>query len=627
MSGSSTSNVSVSAISGATTVTSASTSPESYQKQASSWRFPTSSPPDGGWNNNTTVPVQVWTSTSEALSQLYNSLNQIKIGRPQASASVLQSALLHYNYLSRLQSMYDTILVPRRETRTLFMSQGRQPKTGPNLEQLLRIAVDLIWLNEKDRQRNRRATSTSTKSVLYQHSHADDYHGLRVSEYTILMNWIGSVTTLPGVDQIHTRNQSDTSVLSSTSLSRSAYPSSPLLTHGEDAQEDRSSVVVGESLDRVWRIWQDFLLTGMKPDVVLYTMLMEKLLRDKEYSRASQIWGHMHQCAERDSKDDSNEDGLRPKKDLNTLKESDPVSKTLNKGAKSAPLVGNATLGELEKPSALDLLDNHNQSLRSVDKRPTTAPNTQTFSVLMQTHVLDRDLKGVTQTYQELLRTVNSRDETTSDGPVASSTIPPASPQQLPGLHSRVNTVLLNQILKVLIDLNEINTTKEIYTAMKKPEQDSDSSNNLGIDRNLPYVNERATVTNRGSSLYSIDAFLLPRSDSSSQPSPTEPASGPATEQVISIATTPKHQKPTIALSLIPVHHQTSSRRSTWRHKARKDNAAIGPADRLSASSIQPDETTLKLMLELARQNEDRELEEVVLEDAYTFGLLSALSK
>ncbi|KAK3820247.1 MAG: hypothetical protein J3Q66DRAFT_336656 [Benniella sp.] len=592
------------------------------EASASSWRFPTSAHSGQRWNQNTATPVQVWTSTSEALSQLHNSLGRIRLGGSGTSASALQTALFHYNYLSRLQSIYNIVLVPRRETRALFLLQGKEHKTRSNLEQLLRIAMDLIRLNEKDRQKNRQA-AIATKAIPYAHNHADNYHGLRVSEYTILMNWIGSITAIPELDQRRTQLRRDVSK-TSESLSHSVSSSPTSLLYEQGVQERQGSAVPAGSMDRVWGIWQDFLLTGMKPDVVLYTMLMDTLLKAKEYNRASQIWSHMQQHTEHDVKNGVQEPALKPEKAAASSEASDPVSKTLNIGTRSADITGVITSGKRERSSAIELLENHHQHAS-----PSISPNTQTFSVLMQTHVLGRDLEGAAQTYQKLLQTADSRDAGPNSSHVPSPATIASPGSQQSDLHGRANTVLLNQILRLLVDLGEDNAAKEIYTVMKKSETESSSNSYSNTDQGLSRAGKETAVDERPL-VYSIDAFILPRTDLPPQLTPVKPESTARTEEAetaeappssASSSKAPMDQKPAMTQSSMPFHHRAFSRRSAWSRKARKSSATQGPSVRLVPCSIQPDETTLGLMLDMASRTKDHELEKAVLEDMYTLDI------
>ncbi|KAF9364469.1 hypothetical protein BGX34_001398 [Mortierella sp. NVP85] len=372
----------------------------------------------------------------------------------------------------------------------------------------------------------------------------------------------------------------------------------------------------------------------MKPDVVLYTMLMDTLLKAKEYNRASQIWSHMQQYTEHDAKNGVQESPSKLEKAAESSKVSDPVSKTLNIGARSADITGAITSGKRERSSAMQLLDNHNQHASPsthdfVDKHSAISPNTQTFSVLMQTHVLGRDLEGAAQTYQKLLQTADSRDagQNSSNAPSPATIASPGSQQS--DLHGRANTVLLNQILRLLVDLREYNAAKEIYTAMKKSEMESSSNSYSNTDQGLSRAGKE-TAVDESPLVYSVDAFILPRTDVPPQLTPAKPESTARTEEAetaeappssASSSIVPKDQKPAMTQSSMPLHHQAFSRRSAWSRKARKSSATQGPSVRLAPCSIQPDETTLGLMLDIASRTKDHELEKAVLEDMHTLGV------
>ncbi|KAF8939443.1 hypothetical protein BGZ58_009719 [Dissophora ornata] len=579
---------------------------KNHDKHVVPWRFPTSICTDGG-SNRATDPVQSWASTSKALSQFYSSLQQLKsLSRHSkdrlstsstSSSSALSSALASYNLLSQLQSTHDTILVPRRDTRTLFLIQGREPKTSENLEQLLMIAMDLIWLNEKDRQKRRalvalrggkagvtevgqgsgpvgqsisadtnvrnstghgihEALDRQQRVSRYEHKRADDYHGLRVSEYTVLMNWIGSVSN---VSESGGHSSKDTSMYTSaSSLSESTKSK-----HGQRTHQHSDSPVEGP-VGRAWAIWQDFLLTGMKPDVVLYTVLMDKFLKAKEFARAKQIWEHMHVQDDPDHPHDNDYDNDKTVSwgIMSSIEASDPVSKTLNSSSvdrKSQPKVKQRSRG------------------------PRVVPNVQTFSVLMQTHVLNRDLQGVAQTYGELLQTAGVPHVGLK--PTSHNSLQPCQGVQQLG----ANTVLLNQVLRVLIDLGEVKAAKGIYAEMKS-EGDSDDHRAV-IARTGRDNNEQRS----GGEDYTSDTV-----------SQSPRASAPAA------STLPRKS----SFSSTPLHHQAFMRRSEWTRGARRKNeSSAAPAVHGSSLSIRPDETTHILMLDLARRQGDHELQDIILRD------------
>ncbi|KAF9128169.1 hypothetical protein BGW39_005301 [Mortierella sp. 14UC] len=537
-----------------------------HTKPSSSWRFPTTKGPSSHFSENNPPnplePVQTWPSTANALSELYKSLHQINSASNSTTAgrsTALRSALLHYNYLSRLQSMYDTILIPRRHTRTLFLRQGREPKTRDNLEQLLRITMDLIWLNEKERLKKRRPSSSSSKlgpavnitaigsaasasptkptSDTYPHvySPADDYHGLRVSEYTVLMNWIGSVTGALGT---HFSPTNSSSPFSSSVANLSTFrPGAP--------QRYQHPISQSGPVDQAWAIWQDFLLTGMKPDVVLYTMLMDTLLKAKEFDRADQIWNHMQR---QDSSTGTHSGGK-----LVGLGAIEFVPRSFHLGGTSANAATAVGLSNTTSRSTF--------SFRSKKRSDTSSPNTgvvpnlQTFSVLMQSHIQQSDIDGVARTYKQLHQTTLSRD------------------QQRP-----INTVLVNQILKVLVDLGETDAAREIFAEMRVDNGDVRGTFASGEEK---YTNKAETKTATG---------LSPM------------------------------------LSTLPIHHQTSRRRASWKRENRRKQRILDSettpttATTLTSGagaglSIRPNEATCRLMLQVARREMDSELESQVLKE------------
>ncbi|KAF9952609.1 hypothetical protein BGZ72_006062 [Mortierella alpina] len=543
-----------------------------YHSKSTSWRFPTPA-------STTQDPVRLWPSTCKALSKVYSALGQIKSHTSATSPSssiALRSALVHYNYLSRLQATYDTVLVSRRDTRTLFLLQGRERKTPENLEQLLRIAMDLIWLNEKERQRIRQRTRNSAlhavqgtpSNTAHVHSPADDYHGLRVSEYTVVMNWIGSVSR--GVR---------TGKSSESSLSPYDRPH-PLDLHRNSHYTSKP----GGSMDQAWAIWQDFLLTGMRPDVVLYTSLMDMLLKVKDFDRADQIWQHMHHAdvetstrgGRSSSSVSSSTTSAAPPAAVDVI---DPVFKSLNLDATAGQsITPNAAASTRRKPHALHILDKdtrhrHHQTKR-LDASSTSnisnaaLPNLQTFSVLIQSHAMNRDLKAIVQVYKEI-------QQQNADGKDV------VAGQQFQ--QRRANTVLLNQILSVLIDLGETSAAREIYADMRSPSP-------------------------------------------SPSPSPSDPCAGERVDGDYTTVTATTTARPTASASASssteylnarwPLHHLNCQRRAVWEKETRERSLA-GLASRPSYPP-RADGTTHRLMLQLAKQEGDVELEESVLEELYS---------
>ncbi|KAF9946891.1 hypothetical protein BGZ70_002977 [Mortierella alpina] len=547
-----------------------------YHSKPTSWRFPTpvSTKQD---------PVRLWPSTSKALSKVYRALGQIKSltsTTSPTSSTVLRSTLVYYNYLSRLQSTYDTVLISRRDTRTLFLLQGRERKTSENLEQLLRIAMDLIWLNEKERQKIRQRTRSPalrngqdrSSSTAHVRSPADDFHGLRVSEYTVVMNWISSVNRAARPGKCLDSSLSPHDRPRPFELPRkSSHTSKP-----------------GESMDQAWAIWQDFLLTGMKPDVVLYTSLMDMLLKAKDFDRAEQIWQHMHRT---DPKIITRDGASSPSATSSiplaasaapAVGIRDPVLKSLNLGTTvGQPIAPSASASTRRKPHFPQILEKdhghrhpptHSPNGISVSNRSSPVkPNLQTFSVLIQSHAMNRDLNAIVQIYKEI-------QHQSTDGNDA------AAGQSLQ--QRRTNTVLLNQILRVLIDLGETSAAREIYADMRSP---SPSSSPPPL---------------------------------SSHPSPcaSEPVDGDYTTETATTtvrSTAASASASTRALNTRwSLHHLNSQRRAVWERETRERSLA-GLASRPSYPQC-PDTTTHRLMLRLAKQEGDVELEEKVLEELYS---------
>ncbi|KAG0037189.1 hypothetical protein BGZ82_002993 [Podila clonocystis] len=491
-----------------------------------SWRFPfqdTAKP-----SPKPVSPVQSWPSTSKALSTFYGSLHLARSptscrrnGSEPFSSSPLHLAVLNYNYLSRLQGLFDTVLVPRRDTRLLFLMQGREPKTEENLEQLLRIASDLIWLDRKEKRKRRRWSEESEngaeEGVIEENRGTVDaswskpalskikqeFHGLRVSEYTVLMNWIGAVALrlVPSRKSRMDQQQKDVNKPQSKEITSSLPPA--LLP-----------------VDRAWAIWQDFLQTGMKPDVVMYTALMDRLLKAKQVEQADEIWQHMLQH--------------------------EPSQSTVSKPLLNPTPISNKQQGLLR---------------HSIRVKKGVVPNLQTFSVLMQNHVANRDLEGVVQTYNGLVAISGSGSGSSS------SSSPPSKPSSerhatstntstSTAIHENLspltmaNTVLLNQILAALISLGESRAAYDIFAEMQLTSgSDSPSSNGR----------TSSTTNVSGSS------------------------------------------------STTPLHHQSFRRRKGHRE------TSPGKDERSSPPTIQPDIRTYRLMLKLARRERDRELEKEIL--------------
>ncbi|GJJ69177.1 hypothetical protein EMPS_01523 [Entomortierella parvispora] len=466
--------------------------------------------------------VQIWPSTSIALARFYESLRLYKSAKassPQHSTSAallltgagsIEMVMTYYNHLSRLQACYDTILVPRRDTRAVFLLQGREPKTTTNLKQLIRIASDLIWLNEKERQRRRKPSLTATISAsdarnnevsdFFQGSlsrpRADNFHGLRVSEYTVLMDWIGS-------------------------------------THQPQTVEgsSRNKISRNDSVDKAWAIWQDFTMTKMKTDIVLCTSLIDLFLKAGEFDRADQIWRYLQPSPGISATPSDHDQKMAGSDSTSAL---DEVSRTLSSVTKTT----HSTLSSPGSPTSI--------LSSSVSSKARVIPNVQTLSVLMQAHIRDRDLAGVARIYRTFLE-----HQSSSKG------------QGLRSLPDRrqtllaTNSTLLNQILTVLLDLGETVAAKEIYAQAK--------SRNVGQEN------------------YTTDKHALSRPISND---------------------TSKQQRNTLHP---PMHQQTFQRRS-------RSRTAL-PTQKQSSNLLQPDVSTVQLLLRRAQQAQDWEWEAEILKD------------
>ncbi|KAG0024490.1 hypothetical protein BGZ81_007695 [Podila clonocystis] len=318
--------------------------------------------------------------------------------------------------------------------------QGRETKTEENLEQLLRIASDLIWLDRKEKRKRRQWSEKSEngaeEGVIEENRGVVDaswskpalskikqeFHGLRVSEYTVLMNWIGAVAIRPVPSRKSRMDQQQPKDVNKPQSKEITSPLPPALL----------------PVDRAWAIWQDFLRTGMKPDVVMYTALMDRLLKAKQVEQADEIWQHMLQH--------------------------EPSQSTVSK-----PLLNPTPISNKQQA----VLRN---SIRRGKKG--VVPNLQTFSVLMQNHVANRDLEGVVQTYKGLVAISGSGSGSSS------SSSPPFKPSSVhhatstntntsTAIHENLspltmaNTVLLNQILAALISLGESKAAYDIFAEMQ----------------------------------------------------------------------------------------------------------------------------------------------------------------
>ncbi|KAF9179026.1 hypothetical protein BGZ51_007286 [Haplosporangium sp. Z 767] len=440
----------------------------------------------------------------------------------------------------------------------------------------------------------------------HHHSRADDYHGLQVSEYTILMNWIGSVTNLSCIEESHARPGSGSGRLSTLHGDHSdglgfdgALSSSSTTPDDQQVRQQQSRqhqhlhrrqtlsdphhpIIVADPVERAWAIWQDFLLTGMKPDVVLYTTLIDMLLKANKFAKADQIWNHMHRQTGNTSTIAITGTASSRAVPFVDAADSDIVAKTLSRGA----LTSNTDI-EVDRESHDKMHQQHLRNLNHNRHRPSiyqfknknvggghgnaaggdshvAVPNVQTFSVLMQNHVRNRDLGGMAETYKELQQQPQQNQQ-----------------RQLQHHHNQqrgVNNVLLNQVLTVLIDLRENKAAREIYAAMKASTSE----------------HEEQRLTSEGR------------------------VNG---ERVSSYARPLR----------VPLHHMTHQRRSAWKQGAKgrsltesavstTSTAIAGTGStKVLPSMIQPDETTHRLMLRLARQEQDTDLEDQILDELYSF--------
>ncbi|KAF9578643.1 hypothetical protein BGW38_005460, partial [Lunasporangiospora selenospora] len=604
----------------------------STTRSLSSWEFPDI--------KATTEPVQSWPSTSKALSQFYGSLHRIgnRLGASfhptnssgPLSLSALHLALNNYNYLSQLQQTFDVVLVPRRDVRTLFLIQGRQPKSARNLELLLRLASDLIWLNEKDRQKRRRPISTMADTSVYSnedtmvrirsslthtatpnnaHTGIGGFHGLRTSEYTILMNWIMSA-----VRQANFKN---------------VYPLSKQQQHSPHDHQRSSPtsapaapVNLTSPVDRAWALWQDFLLTGMKPDVVLYTVLVDTFLMTKEYDRAEEIWNHMQQ---------------------NGLSDPDSSSKLQGRHDSDTPSQSNSTTTSNTPLKMSTMVMGHLQNRLARGQWDSIGPNLQTLSVLMKAHTDNQDLGGVTETFKQLAfhNASMSKEPTSSHSPEANghSSTEILYRQRLSGrLERGSNTVLMNQILKVLIELGETEAARGIYQQIILAlEPGSSRSTKQRKDMTLDGSDKQTVASEAAPALQPmLTGFELPASATAFSTQTSESIENDASAEH---ETRPGRIRRYLARS--PLHHQVSERRSRWRAEtlsyrklSERDivrgnepegsdgRGVVGAqATRFSTKStmvttlIKPSEATFALMMELAYREQDKELEDQIQRD------------
>ncbi|KAG0343920.1 hypothetical protein BG004_004897 [Podila humilis] len=284
----------------------------------------------------------------------------------------------------------------------------------------------------------------------------EEFHGLRVSEYTVLLSWIGAVKSKE-LSLSKKKKQQDVSSQQwkepVPSLSLSSKDVKKLLL--QKSQEQKQSLPGKPSLfssatpstqqqqpvDYTWAIWQDFLMTGMKPDVVLYTALMDRLLKSNHLDQADEIRQHMEQQQRQQQQQyPSSSLILSP---LSSLPTSGPLSssgsektKRLKNEVRSRTPVKTTTV-RATMPTSL---------LSTTTTAVAVSPNLQTFSVMMQKYVQNRDLEGRQQ----------HDDDNNDEGLSLSSSA------------TKANTVLLNQILAALISLGESRAACDIFAEMQQ---------------------------------------------------------------------------------------------------------------------------------------------------------------
>ncbi|KAF9159529.1 hypothetical protein DFQ26_006420 [Actinomortierella ambigua] len=488
-------------------------SPKKKQQQQhvqpfSLWKFPEPT-------LRRSLPIETWPSTNKTLADFYRSFNKVLAtsspsvshstytaghhlrqssasNSPSKHEAILHHALRLYKSLSDLQHNHGTVLIPPRHVRSLLLAVSRQDKTSAHLDHVLRLASDLIWLRSGQRQQRHSGTgSEHCAKQLEARSPVDGdgpaafdltrlqeqgqtqgpLPGLLVSEYTILMDWVGAFPanheTLQQQPWTHPTT-SDLDSLRSPSCSSSSsaspdsgfhkvsinplapkLPSSSLSTSldtnttttttqarkdGKDpACSTNGRTFPNVAVGRVWAIWQAFQETGMKPDIVLLTTLMNVLAKAQQFDKADQIWETMM------SLDRPLPSRSRDYKDSPLSKSSHQLHGSLNEGGGGS---GSGSGG----------------------------PNLETFSVLLQAYVAKNDVNGVAGVYQAIRRRQQQQQQLSSKhhmGAIATSTATTDNNVPDPSLRD-VNTVLLNQILRLLVNVGEHKAAREIFDEMRQ---------------------------------------------------------------------------------------------------------------------------------------------------------------
>ncbi|KAF9425400.1 hypothetical protein BGZ94_007563 [Podila epigama] len=623
------------------------TTSSSTKHNASGWIFPVRG------SHSPSVPpktVLTWPSTNQARLEFNGAFHRVMMlsvkrrredrsshgghGREDTVSSEKYTQALHaaihgYNALSHIQNRYDVALVSRREVRNLFLLQAREPKTRENLDQLLKIALDLIWLHQKTSKRammttthgissggggggggvsllggseetinpvraredgrgesigagsETGGTAADQKMSMMEEMHDDylkggwksmldkaqeRYNGLNLSEYTMLINWIAEASEKKARPRFMSSSQHDLMM----QRSKGRRP-----------------------VDRVWAMWKEFLKTGMEPDVVLYTALMDALLKTKEYDRAKAVWKHISRRQQSTTSSSQY--------DRKQVSEFSDANKNDSK-IKSGHSINETTVS-----------------------RTTVAPNLQTFSVLMQRHVLNRNLHGIAQTYKALVEAAVASSAGAKQTALADSSVPTApsllslssSPKSMsssptssdettdkPAPFTNVaHATVWNQILIALIEVGDLKGARTIFTDMQSPltiaanPVDSPTDASQGRKQRM---RQKGSEEDRSRMLSSAKT-LAPSS---------------------------------------PIHHQLFGRRSEWskpnvlRRLGGKDKDlemqvgasasesgqdpslspfAKPPPPPVNIIDVRPDATTYRLMLMVAREELDKAFEQEIL--------------
>ncbi|KAF9978353.1 hypothetical protein BGZ73_002736 [Actinomortierella ambigua] len=555
---------------------------------------------------------------------------------PTKHESILHHALHLYKTLSNLQHSHDIVLIPARHVRSLFLAVSRQEKTSAHLSHVLRLASDLIWLRSRHHQHQYGSIQDdkiscakpgeaaspaedigTTTSDLTRPEQQDRTQwplpGLLVSEYTILMDWIGAFPanheTLqqqpwahPTASNLGNRVPSP-STPSPLSPSRSdsgshdrkgslntLAPSTPSLSSctshvtlqtkkgkNDMASSSNKSNHRGPpnlAVDRVWAIWQAFQATGMKPDIVLLTTLMHVLSKAQQFDKADQIWETMMALNQAPPPQEQQQH-LRQLQDHTD----DPH---LRKGL-------------------------HRLARQHGGGGGSGGPNLETFSVLLQAYVAKNDVDGVAGVYQAIRRQQQQQSQSPRSLSKAADTSATASRLYGPSLRD-VNTVLLNQILRLLVNVGEHKAAREIFDEMKESaswpmtgaekekKEKRKEEEEEGQMRDEKTRRDRRTGTDK---------------------------SGDGAMAYTALSDLHQHHD--------PHHHATFARRAYWRAnkmqrvqewKRRKEQQAhpqkdeeeetLHPAYR--AGRTGPDTHTVEIMLQLARKDGDAAFENMLQE-------------